>query len=344
MTTPVDERPEPTYVQPSYNMSHPGNSQPRSSAERPSLPSYNVNGAERNHSNELSEEGTVYGEDQPRRSQDKENTQPQRPRAASHLTAQTEYEPGDPLRNVNSASQTREQAHRLDDDLALLKIERQISRQEEEDQALAKTQSGDDATYRSKSRKRDEHVDEFDEATNPVHEKTQVYKPVENPATGLGKFLKKVHQSNVLIRWFTYIVPLVLVLLIPLLLGVFLFPNAVVGGVYLVWFMIWLEIVWLSLWAGRLLAKCLPVPIGIVASVVTNNSKKWRDMGKQLELPATIFFWWLAIEVSFLPTMTYHQRDHPSGYTASWMNTMNKVLVSFFVGAVLNFVSSSWVP
>lgn len=61
-------------------------------------------------------------------------------------------------------------------------------------------------------------------------------------------------------------------------------------------------------------------------------------MGKQLELPATLFFWWLAIEISFLPTMTYHQRDHPSSHTADWMGTMNKVLVSFFVGAILNFV------
>ena len=111
-----------------------------------------------------------------------------------------------------------------------------------------------------------------------------------------------------------------------------------VGGVQMVWFCIWLEIVWLTLWAGRILAKALPWPIGMISSLFTNNDKKWRDMGKQLELPATLFFWWLAIEVSFLPTMTYHQRDHPHSYTAPWMGTMNKVLVSFFVGAILNFV------
>ncbi|KAM3418216.1 hypothetical protein BST61_g4220 [Cercospora zeina] len=104
------------------------------------------------------------------------------------------------------------------------------------------------------------------------------------------------------------------------------------------WFMIWLEIVWLTLWAGRMLAKCLPWPIGMLSSFFTNNSKKWRDMGKQLELPATLFFWWLAIEISFLPTMKYHQRDHGYDHTPSWMNTMNKVLVSFMVGAILNFV------
>lgn len=60
-------------------------------------------------------------------------------------------------------------------------------------------------------------------------------------------------------------------------------------------------------------------------------------MGKQLELPATLFFWWLAIEVSFLPTMTNH---HIRGNKAvqPWQKTMNKVLVTFFIGFVLNFV------
>lgn len=261
-----------------------------------------------------------------------------RPRAGSHLTVQTEYEPGDPLRKINSPSINREQAHRLDDDLALLKIERQVSRIEEEDGLSRERSRDEDGNYRSRSRKRDDHLDEFDIATNPVHEKNKVYKPVESPASGFGKFLKKVHKSNVFIRWATYIAPLALILLIPLLVGALKFDRVVVGGVFLVWFMIWLEIVWLSLWAGRILAKSLPVPIGLVSSFFTNNSKKWRDMGKQLELPATLFFWWLAIEISFLPTMTNHQRDFPKGHTASWMGTMNKVLVSIFVGAVLNFV------
>ncbi|EME49066.1 hypothetical protein DOTSEDRAFT_67942 [Dothistroma septosporum NZE10] len=340
MSTPVDERPEPTFVQPSYNMSNPVH-------EQGSLPSYNVNHdtAHRlgSHDKSSDEERTVIGESDEQQfrhshEHERETHHPTRPRAGSHLTVQTEYEPGDPLRQINSPSINREQAHRLDDDLALLKIERQVSRTEEEDGLSRERSRNDDGTYRSRSRKRDDNLDEFDVATNPVHEQNKVYKPVESPASGFGKFLKKVHQSNVFVRWATYIAPLTFILLIPLLLGALKFDTAVVGGVYLVWFMIWLEIVWLSLWAGRILAKCLPVPIGLVSGFFTNNSKKWRDMGKQLELPATLFFWWLAIEISFLPTMTNHQRDHPHGFVARWMNTMNKVLVSIFVGAILNFV------
>ena len=79
----------------------------------------------------------------------------------------------------------------------------------------------------------------------------------------------------------------------------------------------------------------IPWPLGLVSSLFTNNSKKWRDMGKQLEVPATIFFWWLGIEISFLPTMRDH---HVSGVgDQAWENTVNRIIVSIFTGATLNF-------
>ena len=79
----------------------------------------------------------------------------------------------------------------------------------------------------------------------------------------------------------------------------------------------------------------IPWPLGLVSSLFTNNSKKWRDMGKQLEIPATVFFWWLGIEISFLPTMRDH---HVSGVgDQAWENTVNRIIVSIFTGATLNF-------
>ncbi|KAK5105806.1 hypothetical protein LTR62_002129 [Meristemomyces frigidus] len=350
MTTPVDERPEPTYIQPSLSNQSRQSADGRPSIDRPSLPSYNVNYQHRNNSQDKSsdEEGTVVGDgeiDRMNTGPQKENLPPLqtgRARAGSHLTVQTEYDPGDPLRSAASPSVTREQAKRLDDDLAMLQIERQVSKQVG-DRELSRSESHEgDGMYRSQSRRRDEHLDEFDIATNPVHEKTQVYKPMEHPASAFGKFVGRVHKSNWVVRYITYILPLTLILLIPLLIGALVQPakSTTVGGVYLLWFMIWLEIVWLTLWAGRILAKCLPWPIGVVSSLFTDNSKKWRDMGKQLELPATLFFWWLAIEISFLPTMSNHVKPLADGKQRDthWMTTMNKVLVSVFIGAILNFV------
>jgi small-conductance mechanosensitive channel len=67
----------------------------------------------------------------------------------------------------------------------------------------------------------------------------------------------------------------------------------------------------------------------------TNNSKKWRDMGKQLEIPATLFFWGLGFEISFIPTMTnHHVNNNPT--TKPWEAIINKILIALLVGLALN--------
>lgn len=87
----------------------------------------------------------------------------------------------------------------------------------------------------------------------------------------------------------------------------------------------------------QIVAKTLPIPIGWLASVFTDNAKKWRDLAKQLELHATLFFWWLGVEISFLPTMKNHHVDHDQR-TRSWENILNRLIISFFVWTVLNLI------
>jgi len=340
MTSPVDEA-----VGSEYDEKHFA---PQYQSGNPNLPHGDSSG-----------ENTVFGEPSNGGSNafpsfddsatiEKTNTQQhhqydQHPLQNKRLRLQTEtlgFEPS--LRSMKSPAQTREEAHRLEDDLRMLQIEQQVSAIAEEKSipgegdGLEKT-----ATHHSVRRERSRHsegVDEFDVATNPLHEATKLYKPPRHPTTALAKFLKVIHQKSFLVRYFTYITPVVLIILVPLLVGALLpqAQGANVGGVGLFWFCIWLEIVWLTLWAGRLLAKALPWPIGLISSLFTDNSKKWRDMVKQLELSATLFFWWLGIEISFLPTMKNH---HVDGNTATkpWENILNKILVSIFVCAVLNF-------
>jgi hypothetical protein len=158
----------------------------------------------------------------------------------SHTPEDEEYAP------MRTPSARREQATRLEDDLMLLQAERMTSRSTHEPD----DEHDRNSITRARSR-RSEPVDEFDEATNPLHEKAAIYKPPEKPNTQIAVFVKKLHQSSFLVRYITYISPVVILLLIPLLLGALVFPKASVGGVTLLWFSIWLEIVWLTLWAGR---------------------------------------------------------------------------------------------
>ena len=236
------------------------------------------------------------------------------------------------LAGTTSQSQSREQENRLEDDLAMLQAERVISgKQSHSDTGLSRSMS----IHRSRSRP--EPVDQFDVNTNPIHEKAANFRPPEHPSGNVAKTFKRIHDASFLVRYFCYIMPLVIILLIPLMLGALLFKRATVGGVRLMWFSVWLEVVWLTLWCGRIVAKALPWPVGLVSSLFTNNSKKWRDMCKQLELPATLFFWLLAVLISFLPIMIHNHLDGNTA-TRSWEVSLNKVIISFFFGATVNFI------
>jgi hypothetical protein len=170
-----------------------------------------------------------------------------------YLRVDTSYatEEGEDERVMRTPSARREQATRLEDDLLLLQAERVASRSTQ-----GEVGDGDHHSM-SRVRSRREPVDEFDEATNPLHEKAAVYKPPESPNTKLSAFVKKLHQSSFIVRYVTYILPVVLIILVPLLVGALKFTNTSVGGVKLMWFSIWLEIVWLTLWAGRVSFQCV---------------------------------------------------------------------------------------
>ena len=232
-----------------------------------------------------------------------------------------------------SQSQSRQDEQKLEDDLAMLQAERNVSRIQSYPMAGHLTRSA--SVHRSRSRP--EPIDQFDVNTNPIHEKASTFQPPDHPAGTFGRAFKRVHDSNFLVRYFMYIVPLVLIILVPLLLGGLLYKRATVGGVRLLWFCAWLEVVWLTLWGGRIVAKALPWPVGLISSMFTNNSKKWRDMCKQLEIPATLFFWLLAVLISFLPIMIHHHLEG-GPKVRPWEVSVNKVIISFFTGATLNFL------
>jgi hypothetical protein len=180
----------------------------------------------------LSGEDTVVGEGSVRRQSLHQQTNP------AYLRIPSPHLEDDPTR-LQSPSRAREAASRLEDELTVLKAERAASAHDENRKR---------ATSKSKSirkiQSREEGEDDFD-ITDPVHEKQSIYRPPEKPNTSIGKMFKKVHESFWLIRYFCYITPPVLVFLIPILLGVFVFQNASIGGVKFDWFFIWIEI-WVS--------------------------------------------------------------------------------------------------
>jgi small-conductance mechanosensitive channel len=85
----------------------------------------------------------------------------------------------------------------------------------------------------------------------------------------------------------------------------------------------------------KITSKIVPHFVNLIAGAVTNGSKKWRDMAVMLEVPLTLFLWWLSVYVCFLPIMT---NNHANGNTDTryWEKNSNIVLLCLFIATILN--------
>ena len=235
------------------------------------------------------------------------------------------------------STNVRADASRLDDDMELLRAERLISNQEQE-------------MTRSRSRGKpafDRHNTDLEDTFNPTatEEPKLVKKRDEDaPMYKLFKFLKKFPRF---VRYFVYLIPGAALLLIPILLGALAFheanPVGGYGGTPLMWFGIWLEIVWSSLWVGRMVTSLIPHLFHSIARIFGSTSaKKWKDVGQQLELHTALFLWMLAVIISFKPVVAGHRIDVPKDrkddVDQEWINIVFKVIIALFVLATLNFV------
>ncbi|CAM1508059.1 Fc.00g049070.m01.CDS01 [Cosmosporella sp. VM-42] len=231
-----------------------------------------------------------------------------------------------------SPSGQRADANRLNDDLELLRVERQISK--EEDAA-------------SRSRTRGQNREPEDAFNQPMPSETMRHESKKDPDAALLKlwlFLKKFPRF---VRYTLYLFPGAAILLIPVLLGAFAFDDdhaiGGYGGVKVMWFGIWLEIVWGSLWVSRMVTSLIPhVFMGISKLGGSTTPKKWRDIGNQLELHTALFLWFLAILISFMPTVNGHRThvdaDRQDEGKQHWISIVNKVIIALFTLATLNFV------
>ncbi|KAM0328657.1 hypothetical protein ACHAQA_005069 [Verticillium albo-atrum] len=228
---------------------------------------------------------------------------------------------------------TREQASRLNDDLELLRVERLVSNQEHE-------------INRTRSRSRQHQPEPEDLFAGSAPEEPKPERPPPEKKAGifgywLLRWLKKLPRC---FRYFFYLLPGAALLLIPILIG-YLSPGdrpvGGEGGVELMWFGIWLLIVWCTIWGARMITSLMPPTFGGVATLMgSNNGKKWKEIGRVLELHTALFMWMLSVMVSFKPINNSHRVPVEDGDAPSveWIDTTFKVIIAIFVLSALNFV------
>ncbi|KAH8887373.1 hypothetical protein GQ53DRAFT_749851 [Thozetella sp. PMI_491] len=228
-----------------------------------------------------------------------------------------------------SPSESREAANRLNDDLELLRAERIVSNEEHSRRS------------RSRNRRNEPVEDAFQTNTSAAPVVAATHKK-----TFLTWIWGKLKKFPRFLRYIVYAIPPAILILAPIFISVFAYtepkPVGGDGGVELLWFGIWLEVVWLTLWVSKILTTIMPPTFSVVAKAVgSSNNKKWKDIGRTLEFPTALFLWMLAVLVSYSPILNDHRvSSDPNGNIPDmyWLDVVYKIVIAFFVLFTLNFV------
>ena len=153
----------------------------------------------------------------------------------------------------------------------------------------------------------------------------------ENTLTRIGNIFKQIHGFSIVTRYALYVLPVSTLLVIPLVLFDTIYKDARVGNIRLLGLFIWLEIVWVSLWICKLLAKALPVLFQAACGLVSTGIRKYSLVLHALEIPLSLFFASIANWAS-VPVICAFDHGHCKDH---WLKTLRTVCLATIVVAAV---------
>jgi small-conductance mechanosensitive channel len=151
----------------------------------------------------------------------------------------------------------------------------------------------------------------------------------EGTLNAVGRFYKKVYNFSVITRYFTYVAPLALCIAIPIIVGATSSPDAKIGGVRIVWFFAWVEVVWVSLWISKIVAHFLPRLFQFLIGVVSSGTRKYSLILSALEIPLSLVGWAVTSLATFVPFMTLNPdslNSNPDKNLQPWQRIVKNIL------------------
>lgn len=184
------------------------------------------------------------------------------------------------------------------------------------------------------------------------------YDGEEETVNTMGKIYKKIVNFSTVTRYFLYVIPLGALIAIPIIIGAVVEdtspkdPKANIGGVPILWFFTWVEMVWLSLWVSKTFAHYLPYLFQVFAGVVSSGVRKYSMVIRALEIQLSLVGWAVASLATFKPVMTRNpwndkrcdlrKSKFPDGSDAQnhacdkeWIDVMQNVLAAAVIGSVI---------
>jgi hypothetical protein len=157
----------------------------------------------------------------------------------------------------------------------------------------------------------------------------------EVSVNGLGRFYNKIVNFSIITRYFVYVLPVALLLAAPIVVFAILNPHAIFAntGVRVTLFWLWIEIVWLSIWVSKLVAKAVPWIFMFLCGVVSSGTRKYALILKAVEIPLSLVGWAMTCLVTFTALASPKLNEGiPSKY---WVTVMTRVLGPCLIASLL---------
>ncbi|KAF9877689.1 mechanosensitive ion channel [Colletotrichum karsti] len=151
----------------------------------------------------------------------------------------------------------------------------------------------------------------------------------------MGRLYNKLTNASVVTRYLVYIIPICLLLAIPIIVLPILghkddLRQGNNGGQPLFKIFLWIEIAWLTLWAGKVVAWLLPHIFMFFCGVVSSGVRKYATVLQNLQIALSLFFWALASWLSFQGLFQVNLETSPS-----WVITMYRILGATMVSSAV---------
>lgn len=165
----------------------------------------------------------------------------------------------------------------------------------------------------------------------------QAESPDDGTLTRMGKFYTKILNFSVVTRYFIYVLPLALLIAIPILIGATAAQDARIGGVRIVWFFTWVEIVWLSLWVSKVICHYIPFVFQFLCGIVSSGTRKYALILTALEIPFSLVGWSVTSLATFIPVMTRNPDQRAKGDTGikKWEDVVKNILFAAFISSLV---------
>ncbi|KAK2877795.1 hypothetical protein FQN49_001193 [Arthroderma sp. PD_2] len=158
----------------------------------------------------------------------------------------------------------------------------------------------------------------------------------DGTVTRMGRFYNKILNFSVVTRYFIYVLPLALLFAVPIIVGAVAVPTASIGGVRIVWFFAWVEIVWLSLWVSKAVAHYVPFLFQFLCGIVSSGTRKYALILRALEIPLSLVGWAITSLATFIPVMTRNPDNAKApGGIKPWQSVVNNLLFACFISSLI---------